>query len=155
MTATGNHGGDVRSVALGRIGESRYQATNIRGGTLVVGDGSDSAFTPVELLLAALAACGALDLEAFASRRAPYTRFDARAEGWVVRDEQGSHVVDPRVIFDVAFPEGAQGDAAREIVEPTLQAIRDRLCTVGRTVALGEPVAYESGVLATPAEPAG
>jgi len=46
------------------------------------------------------------------------------------------------VTFDVTFPAGEDGDRAREVVPRTLQQVRDRLCTVGRTVALGEPVEY-------------
>ena len=49
--------------------------------------------------------------------------------------------------LDVTFPAGEDGDAAREVVPRTLQQIQDRLCTVGRTVAIGEPVAYVAGDL--------
>ena len=52
--------------------------------------------------------------------------------------------------LDVTFPEGEGGDAAREILPRTIQQIQDRLCTVGRTVTLGEPVAYVEGALSTP-----
>jgi hypothetical protein len=47
----------------------------------------------------------------------------------------------------VAFPEGEAGDQAREVVPRTLQQVQDRLCTVGRTVALGEPVSYVEGTV--------
>ena len=47
--------------------------------------------------------------------------------------------------IDVTFPDGEAGDQAREVVPRTLQQIEDRLCTVGRTVSLGEPVAYVAG----------
>jgi hypothetical protein len=50
--------------------------------------------------------------------------------------------VDLRVTFDVSFPEGPAGDAAREALPRALAQTRDRLCTVSRTVALGEPVEY-------------
>jgi uncharacterized OsmC-like protein len=39
---------------------ARYAATNRRDGTIEVGEGDDASFTPVELLLTALAACSAL-----------------------------------------------------------------------------------------------
>ncbi|MBB6625778.1 OsmC family protein [Nocardioides sp. KIGAM211] len=132
----------LRSIDLTRIGERRYKATNGRGGQLPIGSGDDPDFTPVELLLAALAGCGAVDLDHITGKRAEPVRFDATAEGHKVRDEQGSHLVGLRVTFDVIFPEGEDGDRAREVVPRTLQQIQDRLCTVGRTVALGEPVAY-------------
>lgn len=136
-----------RSVDLEKVGEHRFKATNERGGVLPIGNGDDPDFTPVELLLAALAGCGALDLDYVTGKRAPFETFAARAEGHKVRDEHGNHVVELKVTFDVTFPEGEAGDAARGVVPRSLKMITDRLCTVGRTVALGEPVAYVEGEL--------
>lgn len=136
-----------RAVDLERIGERRYKATNGRGGVLPVGSGDDPDFTPVELLLAALVGCGAVDLDHVTGKRSPFASFASRAEGHKVRDEQGNHLVDLRVTFDVTFPEGPEGDRAREVVPRTLQMVQERLCTVGRTVTLGEPVAYAAGDL--------
>lgn len=138
---------DHRSVDLVKIGEHRFQATNARGGAVTVGHGEDPDFTPVELLLAGLAACGALDLDFITGKRAGFASFAARSEGDVVRDEHGNHVVGLKVTFDVTFPDGEGGDAARSVVPATLARIRDRLCTVGRTVQLGEPVEYVEGSL--------
>jgi len=132
----------LRRIELTRIGEGRYKATNGRGGVLPIGSGDDPDFSPVELLLAALAGCGAIDLDLITGKRADPVSFDAVAEGHKVRDEQGSHLVGLTVSFDVTFPEGEAGDRAREVVPRTLAQIRDRLCTVGRTVAIGEPVEY-------------
>jgi uncharacterized OsmC-like protein len=132
----------LRSIDLTRIGEGRYKATNGRGGQLPIGSGDDPDFSPVELLLAALAGCGAIDLDLITKKRADAIAFHAVAEGHKVRDDQGSHLVGLKVTFDVRFPEGEDGDRAREVVPRTLHQIRDRLCTVGRTVALGEPVDY-------------
>ncbi len=132
----------LRRIELTKIGEGRYKATNRRGGVLPIGSGHDPDFSPVELLLAALAGCGAIDLDLVTGKRADAVSFDAVAEGHKVRDEQGSHLVGLTVRFDVTFPEGEAGDRAREVVPRTLAQIRDRLCTVGRTVAIGEPVEY-------------
>lgn len=140
----------LRTVHLSAMGEKRFKATNRRGGVLPIGSGDDPDFTPVELLLAALAGCGAVDLEWVTDKRAPFETFAARAEGHKVRDDQGNHMVELRVTLDVTFPEGEAGDQAREVVPRTLQQIQDRLCTVGRTVTLGEPVRYVAG----PVEPA-
>lgn len=134
-----------RSVHLSAMGEKRFKATNKRGGVLPIGGGDDPDFTPVELFLAALAGCGAADLEWVTDKRAPFETFAARAEGHKVRDEQGNHMVQLTVTFDVTFPEGEAGDAAREVVPRTLQQVEDRLCTVGRTVSLGEHVRYVAG----------
>jgi putative redox protein len=129
-----------RYVDLTRIGEGRYKATNRRGGVLPIGSGDDPDFTPVELLLAALAGCGAIDVDYITGRRADAESFDVRAEGDKVRDEQGNHLVDLRVTFDIRFPEGEAGDAARAVLPRTIEMTRDRLCTVSRTVTLGERV---------------
>jgi uncharacterized OsmC-like protein len=150
-----------RSIDLHQIGAHRWKATNSRGGGVSIGPGEDPDFTPVELLLAALAGCGAADLDYIAGKRAPFETFAARAEGHKVRDERGSHLVQLKVTLDVTFPEGAEGDAAREVLPRTLKQIEDRLCTVGRTIAIGEPVAYVEGevefapVLGPGADPAG
>ena len=135
---------DLRSIDLTRIGAQRYKATNERGGVLPIGSGGDPDFTPVELLLAALAGCSAIDVDLITGKRAQPESFDVRAEGHKVRDAQGNHLVGLRVTFDVAFPEGEAGDRAREALPRSLQQTRDRLCTVGRTVALGEPIEYDA-----------
>ena len=131
-----------RRIDLTKMGEGRYKATNARGGVLPVGSGDDPDFTPVELLLAALAGCGAIDVDLITGKRAEATTFDVVAEGTKIRDDQGNRLVDLRVTFDVRFPEGEDGDRARDMLPRAIQQTRDRLCTVGRTVALGEPVEY-------------
>jgi len=131
-----------RSIDLHQIGEHRWKATNARGGGVSIGAGEDPDFTPVELLLAALVGCGAADLDYIVGKRAPFETFAGRAEGHKVRDEQGSHLVGLTIHLDVRFPEGEDGDRARDMLPRAIQQTRDRLCTVGRTVALGEPVEY-------------
>jgi putative redox protein len=132
----------LRSISLTRIGEGRYKATNGRGGVLPIGSGGDPDFSPVELLLAAIAGCSAIDVDLITGKRADAVTFDLTAEGHKVRDEQGNHLVGLKVTFEVAFPEGENGDRAREALPRSLQQTRDRLCTVGRTVAIGEPIEY-------------
>ena len=130
----------LRSIELTRIGEGRYKATNVRGGVLPIGTGADPDFTPIELLLAALAGCSAVDVDLITGKRAQATSFDVHAEGHKVRDELGNHVTGIRVVFDLEFPEGEAGDAARAVVPRTLEQVRDRLCPVVRTVALPNDV---------------
>ena len=132
----------LRRIDLTRIGAERYKATNDRGGVLPIGSGGDPDFTPVELLLAALAGCSAIDVDLITGRRAQPEGFTVRAEGHKVRDEKGNHLVGLKVTFDVTFPDGEAGDRAREALPRALQQTRDRLCTVGRTVAVGEPIEY-------------
>jgi putative redox protein len=132
----------LRSIDLTRIGAERYKATNERGGVLPIGSGGDPDFTPVELLLAAIAGCSAIDVDLITGKRAQPESFAVRAEGEKVRDANGNHLVGLRVTFDVTFPDGEAGDRARDALPRALQQTRDRLCTVGRTVALGEPIEY-------------
>ena len=40
------------------------------------------------------------------------------------------------------FPEGEDGDQAREVMPRAIAQTRDRLCTVGRTVQVGAPIEY-------------
>ena len=134
----------LRSVELTRIGPARFKATNARGGETFFGTGgADPDFTPIELLLAAIAGCSALDVEAITHKRTSSTTFDVRAEGRKVRDADGNHLTGIRVSFDLAFPEGPDGDAARDRVQSAIEMSRDRLCTVSRTVQLGEDVVYD------------
>lgn len=133
----------LRSIEIAKIGPGRFKATNERGGETFFGlGGEDPDFTPVELLLAALAGCSALDVEALTSKRATSSGFTLRAEGDKVRDEGGNHLSGIRVTFDVTFPEGPEGDAARERLPGAIEMSRDRLCTVSRTVQLGADVSY-------------
>lgn len=131
-----------REVRLTRTGAHRLRATNPRGATLDIGDGSDDDFTPVELLLAASAACAALDVEAITRRLAAPDRMDLHATGEKVRDEDGNHLASVEVTFTVRFPEGAAGDRARERLPEAVTRSRDWLCSVSRTVALPTPVVF-------------
>lgn len=134
----------LRSIALTKIGEGRFKATNARGGETFLGTGGeDPDFTPVELLLAALAGCSAIDVDMITRKRAAATTFEVVAEGRKVRDEEGNHLTGLRLTFDVAFPDGVEGDAARDVLPRSIEMSRDRLCTVGRTVQLGEDVDYD------------
>ncbi|WP_322921987.1 OsmC family protein [Nocardioides renjunii] len=134
----------LRSIELTRIGPARFKATNARGGETFFGTGGDDPdFTPVELLLAAIAGCSALDVEAITHKRTTSTTFEVHAEGHKVRDDLGNHMTGLRVSFDVRFPDGPEGDAACDRVQAAIEMSRDRLCSVSRTVQLGEEVVYD------------
>lgn len=134
---------DLRSIDLERIGVGRYKATNRRGGVLPVGSGEDPDFTPVELLLAGIAGCSAIDVDLIAGKRAQPESFRVQASGDKIRDDQGNRLTNITVVFDLVYPDGAEGDAARAVLPRSLEQTRDRLCTVGRTVAVGTPVSYQ------------
>jgi putative redox protein len=133
----------LRSVHFERTENSKYLVHNVRGGTLSVGSGgeTDTDFTPVELLLAAIGACSAIDVDVVVSRRAEPTEFSAVVRGDKVRDaEQGNRMENLAVEFTIKFPEGEAGDKAREALPRAVKMSHDRLCTVSRTVELGTPV---------------
>ena len=133
-----------RSVEITRESLGHYEAVNPRGGRLRFSAGESEDFTPVELLLTALAGCGAIDVDLITGKRAAASSFQVRATGDKVRDEGGNHLTNLRVTFEITWPEGEEGDLAREVLPRTLAQVRDRLCTVSRTVTLGEPVEFEA-----------
>ena len=131
-----------RRIELVKMGAGRFKAVNARGGVVSVGSGEDPDFTPVELLLAAIAGCSAIDVDLITGKRAAATSFEIAAEGDKVRDEQGNRLADLRLTFEIRFPEGEEGDRARESLPRAIAQSRDRLCTVGRTVQVGGPIEY-------------
>jgi len=136
-----------RSVSLHRLSRGRFLATNLHGDTLEVGEGGDGAFTPVELLLTALAACSAVDVDYIVGKRAEPTSFRVRSEADKVRDDAGNHLTDLVVTFDLAFEDSEAGRAAREVLPRAVRQSHDRLCTVSRTIELGAAVTQRVGSL--------
>jgi putative redox protein len=130
----------LRYVELTRQRKARYVATNRRGGSIEVGEGDDAAFTPVELLLTAIAACTAMDVDYIVGKRAEAESGRLSSSARKVRDGQGNHLVNVKVVLDLRYPEGAEGDAARTALPMAVQRSNDRLCTVARTVQIGTPV---------------
>ena len=130
-----------RTVSITRTRLGRYRAVNGRGGSLEFGTGDVRDFTPVELLLAAIGGCTAVDVDVFTSRRAEPESFVVEVEGDKVRDEDGNRMQELSVSLRVAFPQGEGGDAARVLLPEAVQRSHDRLCTVSRTVEFGTPVA--------------
>ncbi|MFF5180193.1 OsmC family protein [Micromonospora sp. NPDC000316] len=130
-----------RSVKIERTSVGRYVARNVRGGSMSMGTGEDDSFTPVELLLAAIGGCTAVDVDHITSRRAEPTQFSVEITGDKIRDEVGGNRMQNLTVeFTVTFPAGADGDRAREALPRSLRQSHDRLCTVSRTVELGTPV---------------
>ena len=134
-----------RQVSIARDAAGKYTVTNVRGGTIAVGTGSDGEFTPVELMLAAIGACTAVDVDILTSRRAEPTAFTVEVAAEKVRDALGSRLTDIAVTFHVTFPDGEGGDAARELLPGAVRRSHDSLCTVSKTVELGTPVTSTVG----------
>lgn len=129
-----------RTVTITRTSPGRYRAVNGRGGVLDFGTGDVDDFTPVELLLAAIGGCTAVDVDVLTTRRAEPESFVVQVDGEKVRDAGGNRMEELSVTFRLKFPEGEGGDAARALLPDAVKRSRDRLCTVSRTVELGTHV---------------
>ena len=129
-----------RSVTLDRIDTGVYRATNARGATLEFGSNAGEGFTPVELLLAAIGGCSAVDVDVVTGRRTRPDGFEVVVEADTVRDEGGNRLQDITMTFSVTFPEGEAGDSARDVLPRAVRTSHDRTCTVSRTIEAGTPV---------------
>ena len=130
-----------RTVTITRTSAGHYTAVNGRGGVLEFGTGNVDDFTPVELFLAAIGGCTAVDVDVLTTRRAEPESFVVQVDGEKVRDVGGNRMEELSVTFRLTFPEGEGGDAARALLPDAMKRSHDRLCTVSRTVELGTPVA--------------
>lgn len=131
-----------RRITLDRLDEGVYLARNARGGELRFGSQAGEAFTPVELLLAAVAGCSAVDLDVVTGRRAAPEVFSAQVDAEAARGESGNVLDDIEVSFRVRFPAGPDGDTAREVLPRAMRISHDRTCTVSRTIEAGVPVTF-------------
>ncbi|MBQ1093928.1 OsmC family protein [Streptomyces sp. B93] len=133
-----------RSVVVERTSTEHFVATNPRGGTIsfgtTSGGGSETEFTPVELLLAAIGGCTAADVDVATSRHAEPSEFTVTVTGDKISDDFGNRMTNLAVTFTVTFPDGAGADRARTILPRAVKTSHDRLCTVSRTVEIGTPV---------------
>jgi uncharacterized OsmC-like protein len=128
------------TVNLSRLSQHHFEATNSRGGTVSFGRKWTGEFTPVELLLAAIAGCTAMDVDAITVKRSEPVRFEVSCSGHTTKSAHGNHVIDIQVDFDVEFPDGEEGRAAEDVLPKAIRKSHDRLCTVTRTVELPTPV---------------
>lgn len=129
-----------RRVTLERLDTGVYRATNARGNQLQFGSYDDTGFSPVELLLAAVGGCAAVDVDVVTSRRAEPDRFEIAVEAQKVTDDDGNILQDITMSFDIQFPAGPDGDKARDRVPSAIRHSHDRTCTVSRTLEAPSPV---------------
>ena len=130
---------DRRRVTLARDSVGHYTVRNDRGGSITTSSGTDE-LSPVELLLAGIAACTAVDVDTVTTRRAEPDDFEIEVTADKVKDEDGNHLTDIEVTFRVRFPDGDGGDAARRILPSLVRRSHEEFCTVSRTVMLGADV---------------
>jgi putative redox protein len=130
-----------RTITVHRIDSGRFSASNDRGGQVAFGTGDGPDFTPTELLLAAMGGCTSIDVDILTSRRAEPEAFEVQVEANKTRDSEGNRLTDIAITFRLTFPAGQAGEEARAVLPEAVRRSHDRLCTVGRTVELGTPIA--------------
>lgn len=121
------------AVDLTRIETAQYRATNSAGASIDFGSG-EGLLSPVELLLAAVAGCSAVDVDVVTSRRTEPKAFDVHVEGDRVSEDGASRLSEVRVGFDLSFPDTAEGNQARKLVDNLIRISQEKGCTVSRTV---------------------
>jgi putative redox protein len=133
---------NVRTVDISRLAKGVYVATNRHGVKMVFGHDNTQMFSPVELMLTAIAGCSGTDIDFITSKRSEPSSFKLRITGDKVRDETGkNHVANISFTVDIDFPDGEEGDAARGVLERAVHQSHDRLCSVSQTIVRGTPIA--------------
>ncbi|WP_026424244.1 OsmC family protein [Actinokineospora inagensis] len=122
-----------------RTGEHVFTAVNGRGAAVEVGRaGMEGVFSPVELLLAAVAGCVGITAEELVMRR---TGAAPRVAASDVRPE-GAHELDG-VRVDVGVDVAGLDQAARDELVAVVNRAVDALCTVTRTLKRSAGVEME------------
>lgn len=124
---------NYRQTKIERIDRLRYRAYGANGATLDFGVG-ESLLTPVELLLAAIAGCSSVDVDAGTSRRSTPEVFEVLASALKQTEDGAVRLDDVEVDFDVRFPADEQGAKAQKMVDRLIQLSEQKDCTVSRTV---------------------
>lgn len=121
------------NVDVTRVDTGHYRATNAAGATLEFGTG-ERLLSPVELLLAAVAGCSAVDVDVVTSRRTEPELFDVHVEGARVNEDGASRLSEVNVEFSLRFPDTDAGRQAQSMVERLVRVSHEKDCTVSRTV---------------------
>jgi putative redox protein len=136
----------LRSIDVSRVSRGRYIARNSEGAEVEFGQG-EGLLSPVELLLAALAGCSAIDVDTATSRSAEPSEFRVVATGHKVVEENGANRLDGlNLSFRLRFGDDADGRKAAGMVERLVALSHDKYCTVSRTVEHGTAVGHDVDV---------
>ncbi|QUH01651.1 OsmC family protein [Saccharopolyspora erythraea] len=130
-------------VDVRRTGKHIFTATNDRGAEVTIGrDGAPGAFTPGELLLAAIAGCSAVTSESMLIRRlGESAALDVHADRTKTEDDPHKFA-EVQVRFDVDLGSIEDAGERAKLVDAVQRAI-ERLCTVSRSVEEGTPISLE------------
>lgn len=126
-------------VDVTRTGPHTFTATNSRGGEVTIGrDGAPDAFTPGELLLAAIAACSAVTSENLLDRRLGEDAKIAVHADRTKNPEDKHKFAEVQVALDADF--SGLADDEREKLTDTVRRAIEKYCTVSRSVEEGTPI---------------
>ncbi|WP_073488757.1 OsmC family protein [Streptoalloteichus hindustanus] len=119
-------------VVVRRDAQGSFTAVNARGAEVSIGRASEGqAFSPVELLMAAIGACAGLSAERVIARRlgedAPVT-LHVTAD----KDDEANRLSRVRVSLDLDLSD--LDETERETLAETVARAVERACTVSRTV---------------------
>lgn len=144
MTSTNPRTEDpnYRAVTVERLASRHYRASNAKGDSLEFGQGP-GLLTPVELLLAAIAGCSAIDVDVVTSRKAEPETFTVLSSGLRKADENKAVSLDEiEVSFKLSFPSTEEGAKAEALVDRLIKLSAEKDCTVSRTVEHGASVTF-------------
>lgn len=128
-------------IQMTRNAKNHFVATNGAGASVAFGRG-EGLLSPVELLLAAVAGCSAIDVDVVTSRRTEPTKFVVRASGEKIEEDGATRLAGVDLEFELAFPDDQAGRDAAKMVERLVQLSHDKHCTVSRTVEHETPVSF-------------
>ena len=132
---------NVYSVDVERVALQHYRATNAAGASLDFGQGN-GLLSPVELLLAAVAGCTAVDVDVVTSRRGEPEEFRVTAAAEKISEEGATRLAGVDLQFQLRFDDTAAGRQAEALVNRVIQISHDKNCTVSRTIEAATPVRF-------------
>ncbi|GGL17842.1 osmotically inducible protein C [Sphaerisporangium melleum] len=120
--------------------DSGYEARNGRGAVVAIGSGDEEgAFTPVELLLAAVGGCNIVSVEPLTAQRGH--RLVRLAMTVEAEKAEPNLLGTVTITYDVELPEG--DEKADEVFRAVAHRVHEKYCTVSRTLQEGVEVALE------------
>lgn len=124
-------------IKVERTEDGRYIATNERGAVLELsGDGSGPNFSPVELLLVAVAGCNIVTTEPLTAQRGHrMVTLEATATSEKIERNKLGPVT---LSYSAELPE-ADGEAEK-VFRDVAERVEERHCTVSRSLREGTPV---------------
>ncbi|MGA4991752.1 OsmC family protein [Nonomuraea bangladeshensis] len=128
----------MANVWVERTEDGGFRATNARGAEVRIGGGDDEgAFTPVELLLAAVGGCNIVTVEPLTAQRGHrLVRLAMTVEAQKVESNRLGPVT---VTYDVELPSEAAGEVFRAVAG----RVHDKYCTVSTSLQDGTEVRLE------------